>query len=110
VVEQWSIPNGGFGRLIVIPDTAGNEASLRALGEELRYDTREGRNAFVQVYTSARAAAMRHQAIRGTLSRRSSAFYDRHFVAQYDRNANTGYHQLTITPKGVDGPQIEVSY
>ena len=58
VAEQWSIPNGGQGKAIVIPSSAANEQSLRALGEQLKFDTRRDRNAFVFVYSDARAAAM----------------------------------------------------
>src|SRR5205823_3794644 len=69
VVEEWTIPNGGFGRVIVIPDTAATERALRALGEELKYDTRSDRNAFISILNDARAAGMRHAAMRDDFSK-----------------------------------------
>lgn len=110
VVEQWAIPNGGFGKVIVVADTAANEMGLRALGEELKFDTRDDRNAFIDIYNDARAPSMRSAALRDALSKRDERMYYRHFVATYGRNANTGYHQLTIAPDGMDGRQIEVDY
>ena len=58
IVEQWSIPNGGFGRAIVVKANP-TESELRALGERLRQDTRDERNAFVFVYDDERAARNR---------------------------------------------------
>jgi hypothetical protein len=110
VAEQWSIPNGGQGKAIVIPASAANEASLRALGEQLKYDTRRDRNAFIFVYSDARAAAMRNAALGDRLSKADSRFFDAHYVGTYNRNGNTGYHAFSMMPKGMDGPVIEVSY
>ena len=110
VAEQWSIPNGGQGKAIVIPSSAANEQSLRALGEQLKFDTRRDRNAFVFVYSDARAAAMRNNALKDLLSKADSRFFDAHFVAMYNHNGNTGFHRLSMMPKGMDGPVIEVNY
>jgi hypothetical protein len=110
IVEQWEIPNGGFVKLVVIEPSAANESSLRALGDELKYDTRDDRNAFIFVFSDARAVAMRPEAIRDALSKKDARFYDRHFVASYSRNINTGFHQFSIMPKGLDGPQIDVTF
>ena len=110
IIEQWEIPNGGYGKAVVIPGTAANERSLRALGEEFRYDTRADRNAFIFVFSDPRAAAMRLRVLRGDASKKELRLYDDHFVASYTRNINTGFHQLSIMPKGLNGPQIDVSY
>jgi hypothetical protein len=110
IVEQWSIPNGGFGKVVVIPDQAANEASLRALGEQFRYDTRGDRNAFIFVFSDPKAAAMRRAVLADEASKKNLAVYDRHFVAMYSRNINTGFHRLNMTPKGINGPQIDVNY
>lgn len=110
IVEQWSIPNGGFGKVVVIADTAANEKSLRALGEEFKYDTRNDRNAFISVFSDPRAPAMRRAVLADQASKKDLAFYDKHFVATYSRNINTGFHQMSMTPKGLHGPQLDVSY
>lgn len=110
IVDQWAIPNGGFGRVIVVPESSATEQALRALGEQLKVDTKRDRNAFVCVYSSARAASMRQAAMGDTISKADAAFYDAHFVAVYNRNANTGNHQLTLTPDGLNGRQIDIAY
>ena len=109
VVEQWSIRNGGFGRAIVIKPNP-TEAELRALGEKLKQDTRNERNAFVFVYDDERAARNRLAAFTEKLPKAELRYHDRHQVAKYFRNANTGFHELDITAKGLDGPNAKVKY
>ena len=58
IVEQWRIPNGGFGKAIVIKANP-TEAELRSLGEKLKQDTKNDRNAFIFVYDDAHAARNR---------------------------------------------------
>ena len=109
VLEQWSIPNGGFGRAIVVKANP-TEEELRALGEKLRQDTRNERNAFVFVYDDERAARNRRAAFSEKLPKTDLRHHDRHQVAKYFRNANTGFHELDITAKGLDGPNAKVKY
>jgi hypothetical protein len=110
IVEQWSIPNGGYGKVIVIADSLTTDSGLRALGEQLKYDTRDDRNAFVTVFSDVRAAGMRQKAMDDALSKSEARFYDAHLVADYTRNANTGFHRLSLLPKGLNGPQSEINY
>jgi hypothetical protein len=94
VVRQWTIPNGGFGRVVVISKANAKESGLRALGETLKYDTASDRNTFVFIFDDRRAAAMYERAL--NLNKKDGRFYDRHFVAMYSRNINTGLHRLDI--------------
>ncbi|HKO18403.1 MAG TPA: hypothetical protein VJU82_05915 [Acidobacteriaceae bacterium] len=110
VVDEWPIPNGGFSRVIVIAGTSATDAGLRALGDELRYDTRDDRNADIDVFTDSAAAALRDRVFADKASRKDLAFYDRHFVAVYTRNTNTGFNRLSIMPKGLNGPQTDINY
>lgn len=87
IVEQWSIPNGGFGRAIVVKANP-TEVELRALGEKLRQDTRNDRNAFVFVYDDERAARNTRAAFSEKLPKAELRQHDRHQVAKYFRNAN----------------------
>jgi hypothetical protein len=109
IVEQWTIPSGGFGRAIVVR-TNPTEAELRALGEKLRHDTRSDRNAFVFVYDDERAARNRRAAFIEKLSKSELQHHDRHQVAKYFRNANTGFHELDISVQGLGGPSAKVKY
>ena len=110
VIERWSIPNGGYGRVIVVSPTYRNEADMRALGQRLRDETRADRHAVVEVYDDEGAARMRRDAFAERLDRRALAFHDQHKVAHYSKNGNTGHHQFTIQLKGVWGPWIVLDY
>jgi hypothetical protein len=91
-------------------EAASYDAQLRALGEKLRHDTRNERNAFVFIYDDERAARHRLAAFSGKLTKAELIHHDRHQVAKYFRNANTGFHELDLTPKGLDGPGSKVKY
>lgn len=108
VAQQWQIPNGGFGRVIVIGPAHRNEADMLSLGYQLKQDTRHDRNAFVFIYDDARAASLRTAALDESLNEDSSAHHDSHMIGTYFRNANTGYHALTITLQGLLGPAKEI--
>ena len=109
IVEQWRIPNGGFGKAIVIKANP-TEAELRSLGEKLKQDTKNDRNAFIFVYDDAHAARNRLAAFNEKLSKSELQHHDKHQVAKYFRNANTGFHELDITANGLGGPNTEVKY
>lgn len=104
IVEQWSIPNGGFGRVVVLNKAKPSESVLRSLGDKLRQVTSAERNAFVWVYDDERAARNRRASIAERLTKTERQHHDRHYMAVYIRNANAGYHQYQFYPKGFDGP------
>jgi hypothetical protein len=107
---EWSIPNGGYSRVIVIARQNLNDPDMRRLGEQLRYETRSQRNAFVFIYDDARAASLRQAALDESLSKADLSFHDQHLVGAYMRNANTGFHQLAFGLQGINGPQVTVDY
>src|SRR4029077_13077045 len=76
-----------------------NEADLRALGDTLRWDIRGDRNAFVYIFDNTRAA-----------KRHNFSFCGRHYLGQYNRNINTGYHRLDIQLNDCNGNVVLVNY
>jgi hypothetical protein len=110
IVEEWAIPNGGFGRTIVVNKVNPTEAELRSLGQKLRQYTQSEGNAFIFVYDDEHAARNRLAAFREELTEAEARYHDRHAVAEYARNAETGFHQFKLHPKGVDGPAVIVHY
>lgn len=109
IVKRWSIPNGGEGKLIVIAPEKANEADLIALGEKLKQDTAGDRHATIMVYTDSKAADLYSKIAKGFTSEEEK-FYDTHFVANYDRNIVTGYHELSVFPAGVMSDHKNISY
>jgi hypothetical protein len=110
VVREWAIPNGGFGRIVVIDSSSRTDRGMAALGEQLRYDTRNDRNAFIQIFGHARAAALRDKVLQERATPAELRFYDRHVLGSYIRNANTGFHALEYSLDGVNGTVRTLSY
>ena len=107
-IDEWDIPNGGKGRVIIIDPKQSTNEELKKLGERLNYDTRNDRNAFVVVFNNKKAGGMYHNV--SDLNDKDGAFYDQHFVATYNRNINTGYNQIQIRKDGLNGESIDIKY
>lgn len=106
VVEQWAL-----GKAIVISPANANVVDLRALGQQLKYETRGPSHMGVFVFSSSRAARIRRAVLQDQASAADAKLYDDHFVGMYTRNSTTGFHRMTITPKGINSDeQIEVDY
>lgn len=103
VVKRWSQPDGGEGKLILISPDYLNEADMTALGEKLKSDTKKDKNAFIWIFTDRRAIEMRDEAFADELKGKDLDFYDKHYVGQYTKNGNTGFHEYTIYFDGVSG-------
>lgn len=103
IVDRWTIPNGGEGKVVVISPDLLNESDMVALGNKLKSDTQGDRNAFISVFDNASAAALRNKVLSQKATTAEQDLYDKHFVGQYDRNANTGYHQFAIHFDGIMG-------
>lgn len=108
VVQEWSLPNGGHGRVIVIDKKHRNEADLKKLAEQLKRSTAQDRNAFVFIYDDKKAAESRKAALDNRLSGQELVYHDTHLVGSYFKNAGTRYQALTITLQGVMGPAKEI--
>lgn len=110
VVESWEIPNGGSGKVIVVSPANRNDGDLRLLGDQLRRETSRDRNAVVEIYDATRAARLRRDAFTERLSKADQAFYDRHKIGMYTRNANTGHHSLVLMLDGLNGEFTTINY
>jgi hypothetical protein len=96
VFRSWSIPNGGYGKIILIDRALFNEADMRALGKKLRDDAINDRNAAVFVYDDKKAINLRDRYIAMKTTASEEQFYEKHLLAQYNKNGNTGYHEYKI--------------
>ena len=110
IIEEWTIPNGGYGRIIVIDPVHRNEKDMRMLGDQLRSDTKKDRNAFIWIYDDEKAARVRKAALAERLNKKDLEHHDKHVIGDYARNANTGFHALIIFLEGLDGSPLEVKY
>lgn len=108
IVDRWTIPNGGEGKVIVISPDLLNETDMVALGDKLKSDVANDRNAFISIFDDASAAALRDKVLAQKGTPAEQDLYDKHFVGEYDKNANTGYHQYTIYFDGVMGTNQKV--
>lgn len=108
IVREWQVPNGGFGKVIFISPQYRNEQDLRMLGLNLRYDTRNDRNAFIDVFDNKKVADLSKNI--SNLSEKEGAFFDQHKIGQYTKNTNTGYHRFEIWVNGLNSEYIIVDY
>ena len=103
VFDRWTIPNGGEGKAIVIAPDKVNEKNMTALGTQLKIENAADRNAFIWVFDDRRAAELRGAVLDQTASQADADFYDTHYVGQYNKNGNTGFHQFVMYLDGVMG-------
>lgn len=108
IVREWQVPNGGYGKIIVISPQYRNGQDLRLLGLNLRYDTRYDRNAFIDVFDNKKAADLSKTL--ANLSEKEGALFDKHKIGQYTRNINTGYHRFQIWVNGINSEEITIDY
>ena len=95
IKRTWDIPNGGHGKTVIIPNDYLNEADMTALGDKLRADSKDDRNAFIFVYTDATAAELRDKPLEELTDAESDLILN-NFVGTYTKNANSGYDEFAI--------------
>ncbi len=106
VIKSWEIPNGGYGKVIVISPQNFNENDMTLLGEKLKVDLKNDRNSFIFIFDDKKAAEMRDKITSTDLKNIPTAdqdYFDKHYIGEYSKNGNSGYHQLTIYFDGVTG-------
>lgn len=103
IVDRWTIPNGGEGKVIVISLDLLNETDMVVLGNKIKNDTQSDRNANISVFDNASAAALRDKVLSDKATTAEQDLYDKHFVGQYTKNGNTGFNEFVIYFDGVMG-------
>jgi hypothetical protein len=98
VVETWTMPGGGPGESIVIPEGYLNDDGAVLVGAQLQRDTAGVANAVVFLFTERRAAELRRFLL--DASAEEQAFYEEHYAGQYTRNVAAGYHKLEMCYDG----------
>jgi len=91
----------GDKELIVIDPKYLNELDMAKLGEQLKAEYKDQDFANVSIFTDATAAGMMDEVWNDTLSEKDTAFYDQHFVAQYNKNEATNYEDFAFYLNGV---------
>jgi hypothetical protein len=105
--EEWNLA-GGKGKLIIIEANQTNIETLKKIGTRLNYDSKDDLLATVLVFNNKKAAGMYHSL--SSLSDKENAYYDKHLVAVYGKNKNTGFNTFHIRVHGLEGETIEVKY
>ena len=103
IVKRWTIPNGGEGKVILIAPEYLNEADMLALGEKIKSDVQSDRNAFISVFDDRKAANVRDKVLADTATPAETDLYDKHYIGDYKKNGNTGFHEFSIFFDGVMG-------
>lgn len=103
VVDIWDIPNGGQGKVVVVSPDYLNETDMIALGEKLKSDAKNDRNSFVFIFDDRKAALLRKKVLSDELTEADRDFYDKHYIGEYSKNGNSGFHEFVIYFDGVLG-------
>lgn len=106
VIKSWVIPNGGYGKVIVISPQNFNENDMALLGEKLKVDLKNDRNSFIFIFDDRKAAEMRDKSSSTDLNNIPIAdqdYYFKHYIGEYSKNGNNDYHELTIYFDGLMG-------
>lgn len=106
--RRWKIPNGGWGKTIVIPESCATDSRLEDLGKVLDHNARHDRNAFIFIFSSEKAAEMYDRV--SELSERELEQYESEFVGSYFKNGNTGLREMRIQAEGLHGPSRKVLF
>jgi len=103
VVSEWSIPNGGKGRTILVNPELRTEEGLMQVSQELRREHQRDRHAQIEIYDSRRAAEMRQRVMNETASTEDEAYYDSHKIGFYQKNSISGHHAFIMALDGMEG-------
>ena len=93
VADEWSIPNGGKGRRIVISADYLNESDMTLLGETLKEDTEDERNAIIMVHTDKKSAQIQKDSSM-KMTEDQLNYVGKHYIGQYTRNANSNINEF----------------
>jgi hypothetical protein len=99
-------------RIILIPKACRNEKFLRELGSKIKDDFQSQPNIIVNVFDELNAAKMYDELIAagGSLGKEKDKYYDKHYVAVYNKFSNNHENLYVITLEGYNGHQIEINY
>ena len=112
VVKEWNITNGGHGKVLAISKDYLNDADMKALGQQLKADNANDRNSFIYIFSDVQAAKLRDQVLdpNNTMTDAENKLYDNNYVADYQKNGNTGYHNYRYRLTGINGKEVSASY
>lgn len=102
ILRTWDIPNGGYGKVIVISPDNVNEPDMKSLGEKLYADTKKDRNAFIFIYDDKDAGLLRDTITLDSTTEQQDYLF-KHNVGEYTRNINSHINELTIMFDGSMG-------
>lgn len=102
-VNGWEIPNGGYGKNIVISLDLFTKDSMPLVGKKLHSDAQYSRNAVFMVYTSKEAVLLKDKVLNDKATSKENELYDKSFVGQYFKNGNSSVEEFIIYYDGLLG-------
>lgn len=77
-----------------------NTNDLTALGQELHANYETASFARISIFDDIKAVNIRDRVLNEQATQSETAFYDDHYVGQYNKNQNTGYESFAILQDG----------
>jgi len=108
IVEKKRVPAGGERFLVVVAKEFATQKGLELVTDEIRKTTSNQKNTLLFVFDDSRAPSM--MARLDDLTEEEDRFYTKSFKATYHKSGVTGFHRASITPDGLEGPDIQIEY
>lgn len=94
----YSVKLSGSLSYIILDPKYNNNEDLTALGQELNLEYKNSRFIRISVYDNIKAVEIRDSVVNEKASQSNNAFYDTHYIAQYNKNSSTNYNEFIIHP------------
>lgn len=108
IVRKHAIPNGGETLWVVIAKELATNKDIKSIIDDIRKGTANQRNTFIFIFDDLRSPEMYTRL--DELTEEENKIYDKSFKAVYKKNGTTGFHEATITPDGINGADMQISY
>jgi hypothetical protein len=108
IVRKHIIPNGGETLWVVIAKELATYKDIQSIIDDIRKGTANQRNTYIFIFDDLRSPEMYTRL--DDLTEEENKIYDKSFKAIYKKNGATGFHEATITPDGLNGADMQISY
>jgi hypothetical protein len=107
VVNEWALPNGGLGKVVVVEPFPRNEANARTLGRRLAQETANAPHVLIYVFDDE-SAAKQWIARDAHATPEAAQSCESHYVGRYTRDGSSGTHSFSCILENSDGRVVSI--
>lgn len=102
IVETWTVKDAFYGKRITMPSNLQTEEGLLLVCDQIEKDTKNDIGAVVFGHKDTKSAEIQKRYVQGKTSAEEEEYLGKNFLLDFKKNSDTGFHQCTIYPNGVD--------